>query len=123
VATVAKTDVGIVHIKYKMRKNKFFKEILEGIPKKLPKKYFYNNKENHAPNRKDILKFEEKKLALRNALRYFPENQHEILIKEFHHELNKYGRIYMYRFKPSYKITAKNINSYPHKSKQAAAII
>ena len=117
------TDVDTAHTKKKMRKNKLFKEITEGIPEKLPKKYIYNKKENHAPNRKDILSFEEKKLALKNALRYFPKNQHKILIKEFYDELKKYGRIYMYRFKPSYKITAKNIHAYPHKSKQAAAIM
>ncbi len=122
-AIVVIMPVDTAHTEKKMKKNKFFKEILEGIPKKLPKKYTYNKKENHAPNRKDILTFEEKKLALKNALRYFPVNQHKILIKEFYNELRKYGRIYMYRFKPSYKITAKNINSYPHKSKQAAAIM
>ena len=122
-AIVAITDANIAHTKKKMKKNKLFKEITEGIPKILPKKYIYKKGENHAPNRKDILSFEEKKLALKNALRYFPKNQHKILIKEFYDELQKYGRIYMYRFKPSYKITAQNINSYPHKSKQAAAIM
>ena len=122
-AIVVITDVDTVLIKRKMKKNKFFKDILEGIPNKLPKKYIYNKKENHAPFRKDILSFEEKKLALKNALRYFPANYHKILIKEFYTELKKYGRIYMYRFKPSYKINARNINSYPHKSKQAAAIM
>ena len=67
--------------------------------------------------------FEEKKLALKNALRYFPKKHHKILIREFYNELKKYGRIYMYRFKPSHKITAENLNAYPHKSKQAAAIM
>ena len=122
-ATVARMDVNTAHIIDKMRKNKFFNEIREGIPKKLPKKYIYNKKINHAPHRKDILTFEEKKLALKNALRYFTKENHKILLNEFYDELKKYGRIYMYRFKPNYEISARNINSYPHKSKQAAAIM
>ena len=122
-ATVAKMDVNTAHIINKMKKNKFFKEISEGIPKILPKKYSYNKKINHAPHRKDILTFEEKKLALKNALRYFPKENHKTLLNEFYDELKKYGRIYMYRFKPNYEISARNINSYPHKSKQAAAIM
>ena len=104
-------------------KKKQLKEICKGIPKTLPKKYIYNKNENHAPHRKDILTFEEKKLALKNALRYFPKKHHKILIREFYSELKKYGRIYMYRFKPSHKIAAENLNAYPHKSKQAAAIM
>jgi len=123
VATVARMDVNTAHIIDKMKKNKFFNEIREGIPKILPKKYIYNKKINHAPHRKDILTFEEKKLALKNALRYFPKENHKILLNEFYDELKKYGRIYMYRFKPNYEISARNINSYPHKSKQAAAIM
>ena len=122
-ATVARMDVNTALIINKMRKNKFFNEIREGIPKKLPKKYIYNKKINHAPHRKDILTFEEKKLALKNALRYFTKENHKILLNEFYDELKKYGRIYMYRFKPNYEISARNINSYPHKSKQAAAIM
>ena len=122
-ATVARMDVNTAHIIEKMKKNKFFNEIREGIPKILPKKYIYNKKINHAPHRKDILTFEEKKLALKNALRYFPKENHKILLNEFYDELKKYGRIYMYRFKPNYEISARNINSYPHKSKQAAAIM
>ena len=122
-ATVARMDVNTAHIIDKMKKNKFFNEIREGIPKILPKKYIYNKKINHAPHRKDILTFEEKKLALKNALRYFPKENHKILLNEFYDELKKYGRIYMYRFKPNYEISARNINSYPHKSKQAAAIM
>ena len=122
-ATVARMDVNTAHITDKMKKNKFFNEILEGIPKILPKKHIYNKKINHAPHRKDILTFEEKKLALKNALRYFPKENHKILLNEFYDELKKYGRIYMYRFKPNYEISARNINSYPHKSKQAAAIM
>ena len=122
-ATVARMDVNTAHIIDKMKKNKFFNEILEGIPKILPKKYIYNKKINHAPHRKDILTFEEKKLALKNALRYFPKENHKILLNEFYDELKKYGRIYMYRFKPNYEISARNIYSYPHKSKQAAAIM
>tara|TARA_B100001057_G_scaffold501048_1_gene620025 strand:+ start:1800 stop:3860 length:2061 start_codon:yes stop_codon:yes gene_type:complete len=123
VATVARMDVNTAHIIDKMKKNKFFNEIREGIPKILPKKYIYNKKINHAPHRKDILTFEEKKLALKNALRYFPKENHKILLNEFYDELKKYGRIYMYRFKPNYEISARNINSYPHESKQAAAIM
>ena len=86
-ATVARMDVNTAHIIDKMRKNKFFNEIREGIPKKLPKKYIYNKKINHAPHRKDILTFEEKKLALKNALRYFTKENHKILLNEFYDEL------------------------------------
>lgn len=96
--------------------------ILEGIPKVLPKKKKYDLNINHAPIRKDILSIDEKKLALKNALRYFPKDMHHTLAPEFLEELKKYGRIYMYRFRPDYKIYSRNINDYPHKSKQAAAI-
>ena len=78
---------------------------------------------NHAPNRKKILSNKEILLALQNALRYFPSNQHKFLIKEFQEELLNMGRIYMYRYKPSYKIEAKDFNSFPHKCKSAAAIM
>ena len=102
---------------------KNFKQlILEGIPKILPNQKIRSSNISHAPNRKDILNIEEKKLAIRNALRYFPEHMHKDLAKEFLDELNKYGRIYMYRFMPEYDLKAKNINDIPHKSKQAAAI-
>ena len=96
--------------------------ILEGIPNTLPsiKKYDYSI--NHAPIRKDILSKNEKKLALKNALRYFPEKMHKTLANEFLEELKKYGRIYMYRFRPDYKIQSRHINDFPHISKQAAAI-
>ena len=96
--------------------------ILEGIPKVLPKKKEYDLNINHAPIRKDILSIDEKKLALKNALRYFSKDMHHTLAPEFLEELKKYGRIYMYRFRPDYKIYSRNINDYPHKSKQAAAI-
>ncbi len=96
--------------------------ILEGIPIVLPKRKKYDLNINHAPIRKDILSIDEKKLALKNALRYFSKDIHHKLAPEFLEELKKYGRIYMYRFRPDYKIHSRNINDYPHKSKQAAAI-
>ena len=101
-----------------------FKEaILQGIPKELPDPKPYDPNVNHAPKRKDILTVEEKKLAIKNALRYFPKEWHEILAPEFKEELEKYGRIYMYRFRPDYEMYARPIDEYPHKSKQAAAIM
>ena len=106
-----------------MKKDSFFKSILEGIPKKIPAKKKYNFNISHAPKRKKILNPKETKLALQNALRYFPEKQHKFLINEFHKELKEYGRIYMYRYKPNYKIIAKDLNSFPHKSKSAASIM
>ncbi|MFH1005592.1 MAG: urocanate hydratase [Bacteroidota bacterium] len=101
----------------------FQKQILQGIPDKFPKSKIYDVSINHAPKRKDILSTEEKKLAVRNALRYFPKKNHSVLAKEFADELKTYGRIYMYRFRPDYKIYARHINEYPHKSKQASAIM
>ena len=101
----------------------FQKAILEGIPSSLPPRKEYDSKINHAPKRKDILDANEKKLALKNALRYFDKKFHAELIPEFKEELETYGRIYMYRFRPDYKIHARSINDYPHKSKQAAAIM
>ena len=101
----------------------FKKEIIQGIPNKLPDLKKYDLSVNHAPIREDILSNSEKKLALKNALRYFDKKFHEELISEFKTELEKYGRIYMYRFKPSYKIYARPINEYPFKSKQAASIM
>ncbi|PIV57511.1 MAG: urocanate hydratase [Bacteroidetes bacterium CG02_land_8_20_14_3_00_31_25] len=95
----------------------------QGIPDVLPEVKPFDKNINHAPKRKDILSVTEKKLALKNALRYFPQKHHKILAKEFLEELNNYGRIYMYRFRPDYKIFARNINEYPYKSKQAAAIM
>ncbi len=101
----------------------FQTSILNGIPAQLPAPKPYNQGVSHAPKRKDILSPAEKRLALRNALRYFPEHQHAVLAPEFAEELNQYGRIYMYRFKPDYKIYARNIDAFPHKSRQAAAIM
>ena len=100
----------------------FKKAILQGIPDVLPPKKERNKDISHAPNRKDILTKEEKKLALINALRYFPKDMHEDLAPEFLNELNTYGRIYMYRFIPDYKIKSRNIEDFPYKSKEAAAI-
>src|SRR5690606_13304742 len=97
--------------------------IKEGIPSILPAPKQYDGSINHAPKRKDILSSEEKKLALRNALRYFDKKHHEELLPEFNEELETYGRIYMYRFRPDYKIYARPIDDYPAKSKQAAAIM
>ncbi len=97
--------------------------ILRGIPSELPTEKMYDLNINHAPKRKKILTQDETKLALRNALRYFEPKHHIVLAKEFLQELNDYGRIYMYRFRPDYEMKARNINEYPHKSKQAAAIM
>ena len=101
----------------------FQERIKEGIPKILPSPKPYDPSINHAPKRKDILSDEEKKLALRNALRYFDKKHHAELLPEFRHELETYGRIYMYRFRPDYKMYARPIDAYPAKSKQAAAIM
>ena len=102
---------------------RFADEILAGIPAQLPEAKPYDKEINHAPKRKDILKPEEKVLALKNALRYFPAELHKALAPEFAKELEDYGRIYMYRYRPSYKIYARPIDEYPAKSKQAAAIM
>ncbi|MDR1056260.1 MAG: urocanate hydratase [Prevotellaceae bacterium] len=106
-----------------MTHTEFQKLILQGIPDELPALKLYETDINHAPKRKDSLTKEEKKLALKNALRYFPEKHHAVLAPEFYNELETYGRIYMYRFRPDYKIYARSINDYPHKSRQAAAIM
>ena len=103
--------------------NSFKESILAGIPNELPELKSYEPAINHAPIRKDILSKEEKKLALKNALRYFPKEQHVVLAKEFAQELKDYGRIYMYRFRPDYEIKAKHIEEFPHQSKQAAGIM
>lgn len=101
-----------------------FKEhILQGIPTELPVKRAYPKNTNRAPKRKDILSKGEKQLAIRNALRYFPKKWHEELALEFAQELQDFGRIYMYRFKPNYKIYARDIVEYPAKCTQAAAIM
>ena len=99
------------------------KTIQQGIPNELPPAKPYDTSVSHAPKRKDILSKEEKKLALRNALRYFEAKHHQILAKEFAEELNKYGRIYMYRFRPDYRMYARPINEYPGKSVQAKSIM
>ena len=101
----------------------FKKQILLGIPDELPVKKEYDISVNHAPIRESVLSSEEKKLALRNALRYFDKKFHQELIPEFKSELDEYGRIYMYRFRPNYEIYARPIEDYPYKSKQAASIM
>lgn len=101
----------------------FKEEILQGIPSELPTPKPFDNQINHAPKRKEILSQEEKNLALKNALRYFEPKHHKTLIPEFKEELETYGRIYMYRFRPNYKMYAHPIEEYPAKSKQAAAIM
>ena len=101
----------------------FKEQILQGIPSILPAKKNYPTDANRAPKRKDILSNEEKQLAIKNALRYFPKEWHEELAHEFASELKEFGRIYMYRFKPDYKIYARSISEYPAKTQQAAAII
>jgi len=106
-----------------MTKEEFQNAILEGIPEALPQPKVYEPEINHAPKRKDILLTEEKKLALKNALRYFDPKHHKTLAPEFAEELKKYGRIYMYRFRPDYKIYARSIFDFPHKSIQAASIM
>lgn len=106
-----------------MNSNDFKNAILAGIPDDLPPKKDIDPSVSHAPKRKDILSSSEKRLALKNALRYFPAKHHSILAKEFSEELEKYGRIYMYRYCPDYRIFARPIEDYPYKSKQAAAIM
>lgn len=101
----------------------FTQSILQGLPQELPPAKKINLQVSHAPKRKEILSPEEKKLALRNALRYFPKDWHSTLAPEFLNELQEYGRIYMYRFKPDYKMHARAINEYPAKSQQAAGIM
>ncbi|RKR14219.1 urocanate hydratase [Maribacter vaceletii] len=97
--------------------------ILQGIPSKLPPKRILSSEANHAPKRKDILSEDEKKLAVRNALRYFPEEWHAELAPEFATELKKFGRIYMHRFMPKYKMYARPISEYPAQNSQAASIM
>ena len=101
----------------------FKEQIKKSIPNKLPAKRKYDLKINHAPIRENVLTKSERKLALRNSLRYFNKKNHGLLIKEFNEELNRYGRIYMYRYRPNYKMYARPINQYPYKSKKAAAIM
>ncbi|MFC4723217.1 urocanate hydratase [Geojedonia litorea] len=101
----------------------FQEQLLQGIPKELPVKKVYSSEANRAPKRKDILSVEEKRLAIKNALRYFPNQWHATLAPEFADELKTYGRIYMYQFKPDYEFYARPITEYPAKSLQAAAIM
>ena len=106
-----------------MTLNDFQNDIRTGIPQVLPPKKHYEPEINHAPKRKEILSEDEKILALKNALRYFPKDQHAELAAEFKEELEKYGRIYMYRFRPDYKMYARPIDEYPGNSRQAKAIM
>ena len=101
----------------------FEETIKQGIPNELPAAKPYPDNANRAPKRKDILSVDEKQLAVRNALRYFPKEWHEELAKEFAQELKDFGRIYMYRFKPNYDMKARSVNDYPAKCQQAAAIM
>ena len=103
--------------------NNFQEELRQGIPSTLPEMQPYDTTVNHAPKRKDILTPDEKLLVLRNALRYFPKHLHQQLAKEFAEELRQYGRIYMYRYRPTYPMYARPIDEYPHHSRQAAAIM
>jgi urocanate hydratase len=102
---------------------KFKDEILQGIPDELPPAPEYDHGISHAPRRKDILTLAEKKLAIENALRYFHPKHHAVLAAEFYHELQQYGRIYMYRFRPRYAMHARPLEEYPHQSLHAAAIM
>ncbi len=101
----------------------FAQDIQQGIPTDIPAKKAFDPTVNHAPKRKEILSKEEKKLALQNALRYFPKEQHAELIKDFAEELDVFGRIYMHRYRPDYKMYARPISEYPGKSEQAKAIM
>ena len=101
----------------------FKEQIQQGIPSVLPDPKPYQLEINHAPKRKEILSNDEKKLALQNALRYFEPKHHAILLPEFREELDVYGRIYMYRFRPDYEMKARPISEYPGKSEQAKAIM
>ncbi len=106
-----------------MTASEFKKLVAEGIPEELPDPELYDLNINHAPVRKDILLPSEKKLALKNALRYFPSRFHKTLAGEFAQELADYGRIYMYRFRPGYEMKARHIDDYPHRSLKAGAIM
>lgn len=106
-----------------MNISEFQRLISQGIPEVLPDQKPFDDRLNHAPKRKDILSQSEKLLAIKNALRYFPVRFHEVLAEEFAGELQTYGRIYMYRFRPDYEIKARHLEEFPHKSKSAAAIM
>ena len=106
-----------------MTPEEFKQDIINGIPAELPQPQPYDQEVNHAPRRKEILTRAEKELALKNALRYFEPRHHKVLAKEFADELKRYGRIYMYRFRPTYEMTARHIDEYPARSRKAAAIM
>ena len=106
-----------------MTLDQFQADIKQGIPSEIPNAKSYESQINHAPKRKEILTADEKKLALMNALRYFPADQHAVLAVDFLKELNDFGRIYMYRYRPDYRMFARPINEYPGKSLQAKAIM
>jgi urocanate hydratase len=106
-----------------MDSSEFRRLVAEGIPDTLPEAKPYDNSVNHAPKRKDILTHEEKKLAVKNALRYFPEKFHYVLAGEFAAELKIFGRIYMYRFRPGYEMKARHLSEYPCRTQSAAAIM
>ncbi|KAB2868201.1 MAG: urocanate hydratase [Bacteroidales bacterium] len=106
-----------------MTREEFQKQILQGIPSEIPAAKSWDNSVNHAPKRKKILNIDEKKLAIKNALRYFQPKHHAVLAEDFAKELDEFGRIYMYRYRPDYKIYARNIYDFPHKSIQAASIM
>ena len=106
-----------------MKTEDFHNDILQGIPVQVPPKKAFDPRVNHAPRRKDILTVEEKKLALRNALRYFPVEQHDELAADFLEELETYGRIYMFRYRPEYTMFARPITDYPGKSLQAKSVM
>ena len=106
-----------------MNPEKFKAAVAEGIPAELPQPQPRDPSLNHAPKRRDILSAVEKKLAIRNALRYIPEAHHRVMAAEFARELEEYGRIYMYRYKPAYEITARSLDAFPYRSVQAGAIM
>ena len=106
-----------------MTREEFQNDIRAGIPDRLPAAKPYDKQINHAPKRKEILSDEEKVLALKNALRYFPAKHHAVLAREFAEELRRYGRIYMYRLRPDYEMYARPIDEYPARCRQAAAIM
>jgi urocanate hydratase len=110
----------LLHI---MTTSEFKKQISEGIPSGLPELKSYDKNLNHAPKRKDVLNNIEKRLAIKNALRYFPAKFHPVLAKEFADELKSYGRIYMHRFRPDYEIKARHIDDFPYNTRSAAAIM
>jgi len=106
-----------------MTNEQFKQDIIQGVPSSIPPKYQFDSEINHAPKRKEILSLEEKKLAIQNALRYFPKAHHAELAVDFAEELKMYGRIYMLRYRPNYKMFARPINEYPGKCNQAKAIM